>query len=75
MPNGFRRRRGKSCKFCNDDVTHIDYKDVDLLRNFIPERGKIAPRRASGNCARHQRMLTRAVKRAREIALLPFTTG
>ena len=68
-----RRRRRKSCSFCMDKVDHIDYKDTNRLRRYITERGKILPRRISGNCARHQRQLTKAIKRARNIALLPFT--
>ncbi|MBQ5419116.1 MAG: 30S ribosomal protein S18, partial [Selenomonas sp.] len=61
------------CSFCVDKVEHIDYKDVAKLRRFITERGKILPRRISGNCAKHQRQVTVAIKRARNIALLPFT--
>ena len=73
-----RRERGrkpkkKVCSFCVDKVEAIDYKDVPKLRRYIPERGKILPRRISGNCAKHQRQLTVAIKRARNIALLPFT--
>ncbi|MCL6612570.1 MAG: 30S ribosomal protein S18 [Peptococcaceae bacterium] len=70
-----RGRRGKKrvCVFCVDKLEGIDYKDVPRLKKFITERGKILPRRISGNCARHQRLLTTAVKRARIIALLPFT--
>lgn len=68
----FRRRR--YCKFCEDKVQFIDYKDVDLLSAFVPERAKIAPRRITGTCAMHQRKLTVAIKQARQIALLPFTT-
>lgn len=67
-------RRRKVCKFCVDKIEYIDYKDVNLLQQFIPERAKILPRRISGTCARHQRILQRAIKRARAIALLPFTT-
>ena len=67
-------RRRKVCRFCVDKVEHIDYKDLKLLQNFIVERAKILPRRISGNCARHQRMLQKAIKRARHIALLPFTS-
>lgn len=67
-------RRRKVCKFCVDKIEYIDYKDVKLLQQFIPERAKILPRRISGTCARHQRMLQRSIKRARAIALLPFTT-
>ena len=68
-----RRPRRKVCTFCVDKVEHIDYKDVAKLRRFITERGKIQPRRISGNCAKHQRQVTVAIKRARNIALLPFT--
>lgn len=68
-----RRPRRKVCSFCVDKVDHIDYKDVAKLRRFITERGKILPRRISGNCAKHQRQVTVAIKRARNIALLPFT--
>ena len=68
-----RMRRRKVCRFCIDKVDLIDYKDVKLLQNFIPERGKILPRRISGVCTAHQRMLTEAIKRARNIALLPYT--
>jgi small subunit ribosomal protein S18 len=69
-----RRPKKKVCTFCVDMVEAIDYKDVNKLRKYISERGKILPRRISGNCAKHQRQLTAAVKRARNIALLPFTT-
>jgi small subunit ribosomal protein S18 len=68
-----RRPRKKVCSFCVDKVDHIDYKDAAKLRRFITERGKILPRRISGNCAKHQRQVTVAIKRARNIALLPFT--
>lgn len=68
-----RFRRKKVCTFCIDKVRYIDYKDAKMLRGFMTERGKIIPRRISGNCARHQRQLTIAIKRARNIALLPFT--
>ena len=68
-----RRPRRKVCTFCVDKVEHIDYNDVAKLRRFITERGKILPRRISGNCAKHQRQVTVAIKRARNIALLPFT--
>ena len=68
---GFRRRR--VCKFRSEHIDYIDYKDVKLLMQFIPERGKILPRRISGVCTAHQRMLTEAIKRARNIALLPYT--
>lgn len=69
-----RRARKKVCAFCSDKSEAIDYKDVNKLRKYITERGKILPRRISGNCAKHQRELTIAIKRARNIALLPFTT-
>lgn len=68
-----RVRKKKVCSFCVDKVDYIDYKDFNRLRKFITERGKILPRRITGNCAKHQRQLTRAIKRARTIALLPFT--
>jgi small subunit ribosomal protein S18 len=67
------RRRG--CPFCNDSALLIDYKDPQLLKYFITERGKIVPRRISGCCAKHQRKLTLHIKRARNIALLPFTSN
>jgi small subunit ribosomal protein S18 len=70
---GFIRRR-RVCKFCAEKIDYIDYKDSRLLGGFIPERGKIMPRRISGTCATHQRMLARAVKRARNAAFLPYTT-
>jgi small subunit ribosomal protein S18 len=65
--------RKKICRFCADKILLIDYKDVRRLRNLITERGKIIPRRISGNCARHQRQMTVAIKRARHLALMPFT--
>ena len=68
-----RGRRRKVCIFCVDKVAAVDYKDTGRLRRFITERGKILPRRISGNCARHQRQLTAAIKRARQVALLPYT--
>lgn len=69
-----RRAKKKICAFCVDKVSEIDYKDVARLRKYISERGKILPRRVSGNCAKHQRQMTVAIKRARQIALLPYTT-
>lgn len=72
--NRGRRGRKRVCSFCVDKVTSIDYKDIGKLKKHITERGKILPRRISGNCAKHQRGLTLAIKRARNIALLPFTT-
>ena len=68
------RRRKKVCIFCADKVDFIDYKDSGKLRKFISERGKILPRRISGTCAKHQRELNTAIKRARNMALLPFVT-
>ena len=68
----FRRRR--MCKFCVEKIDYIGYKDVKLLAPFIPERGKIQPRRISGVCATHQRALQTAIKRARQIALVPYVT-
>jgi small subunit ribosomal protein S18 len=65
--------RRKMCRFCADEGTTIDYKNVAMLKHFITERGKLVPRRISGNCARHQRALALAVRRARMIALVPFT--
>lgn len=70
---GNRRPRRKVCSFRVDKVQEIDYKDAAKLRKFITERGKILPRRISGTCAKHQRQLTIAIKRARNVALLPFT--
>ncbi|MGV1099206.1 30S ribosomal protein S18 [Thiovibrio sp. JS02] len=64
--------RRKVCRFCTDKSLVIDYKDIKTLRNFVTERGKIIPRRIYGNCAHHQRQLTEAIKRARQIALLPY---
>lgn len=69
-----RRGRRKICVFCADKSNDIDYKDAAKLKRYITERGKILPRRVSGNCAKHQRELTVAIKRARSIALLPYTT-
>lgn len=73
---GMRMKRAKKkvCSFCVDKVEDIDYKEVAKIRKYISERGKILPRRISGSCAKHQRQLTTAIKRARHIALLPFTT-
>ena len=71
-PNGKGRR--KVCAFCVDKVETIDYKDVARLRKFTSDRAKILPRRVTGTCARHQRELTTAIKRARQVALLPYTS-
>jgi small subunit ribosomal protein S18 len=69
-----RNKRRKVCYFTANKITYIDYKDVETLKKFISERGKILPRRVTGTSAKYQRMLTRAIKRARQIALLPYTT-
>ena len=79
-PGGARRgkrqyfRKKKVCRFCVDRVDFIDYKKVEMLQPFVQERGKILPRRMTGTCSRHQRWLGEAIKRARNIALLPFAT-
>lgn len=65
-------RRKKVCKLCVEKIDYVDYKDTKLLSQFIPERGKILPRRISGTCAPHQKKLALAIKRARHVALLPF---
>ena len=70
---GGRRPRRKVCDFCANKVEFIDYKDVNRLRRYINERGKISPRRMLGTCAKHQRQLAEAIKRARAIALMPYT--
>ena len=80
-PGGERRPRGKffkglrkkQCRFCSEENLTIDYKNVSMLRQFLTERAKIVPKRTTGNCAKHQRQLTEAVKRARVLALVPFT--
>ena len=69
-----RKMRKKVCSFCSDKVSNIDYKDVMKLRRFMSERAKILPRRVTGTCAKHQRELTTAIKRARYLALLPYTS-
>ena len=69
-----RRPRKKVCSFCVDKIESINYKEIGRLQRYVSERGKILPRRISGNCAKHPRQVTLAVKRARSIALLPFTT-
>ncbi|MFI3324554.1 MAG: 30S ribosomal protein S18 [Clostridia bacterium] len=71
---GARKGRRKVCSFCVDKAEYIDYKDVAKLRRYISERGKILPRRVTGTCAQHQRGLTVAIKRARHLALLPFSS-
>jgi len=76
-PNKFRKPRRKVCMFCVEKATHIDYKQMILAKyrnRLISERGKIVPRRTTGTCAHHQRMVTEAMKRARHLALIPFVT-
>jgi small subunit ribosomal protein S18 len=70
---GFFRRR-RVCRFCTEKIDYINYKDIKMLAPFVPERGKIQPRRISGTCAMHQRKLQTAIKRARQLALIPYTT-
>lgn len=67
------RRRNKVCHFCVDKVNTVDYKNVQLLRHFVAERGRILPRRRTGACAKHQRMVSVAIKRARQMAMLPYS--
>ncbi len=69
-----RRKKRRQCNFCADKVESINYKDIPKLRRYVTERGKILPRRITGNCAHHQRQLTSAIKRARVMALLPYTS-
>ena len=71
-PGGKPRKRRKVCQFCVDKATFVDYKDIEKLKKFTSERGKILPRRATGACAMHQRQLTEAIKRARQVALMPY---
>ena len=73
-PQRGRKPKRRVCMFCVDKVLSIDYKEVAKLRKFLSERAKILPRRISGNCAKHQRQLTEAIKRARHVALLPFSS-
>ena len=72
-PRGGRRPHRKVCSFCVEKIEYIDYKDVNHLRRYTNERGKILPRRMTGNCAKNQRQLSEAIKRARAIALMPYT--
>ncbi|AWW27360.1 MULTISPECIES: 30S ribosomal protein S18 [Acetobacterium] len=74
MPKPFKKRR-KVCEFCERKVENVDYKDVITLKKFVSERGKILPRRATGTCAKHQRKVTEAIKRARNVALLPYSSN
>lgn len=73
-PNNHRKARKKVCAFCVDKVEKIDYKDINRLRRYMSERAKILPRRVTGTCAAHQRELTVAIKRARYLALLPYSS-
>jgi len=73
IPKRRGRRKKRVCQFCVDKITGIDYKDIAKLRKYISERGKILPRRVTGNCAKHQRAMTMNVKRARHLALMPYT--
>lgn len=73
-PQRGRGRRKKVCAFCADKVTNIDYKDIQRIRRYLSERAKIVPRRVTGTCAHHQRQLTRAIKRARHLAFLPYVS-
>ena len=72
---GGRNKRRKVCYFTANGITHIDYKDIDVLKKFVSERGKILPRRVTGTSAKYQRKLTIAIKRARQMALLPYVSG
>ena len=74
MPDNDRRRHRKVCSFCIEHIDHIDYKEVSRLRRYLSDRAKILPRRMTGTCAKHQRRLTIALKRARVLALLPYTS-
>lgn len=69
----YRRPRKKVCNFCVDKIDDIDYKDVEKLKKYVSDKGKILPRRVTGTCAKHQRKVTKAIQRARHIALLPYT--
>ncbi len=68
-------QKRKICRFCSDSTLDISYKDFNTLKHFVTERGKIIPRRISGNCAKHQRQLTRAIKRARVVSIMPFSVS
>jgi small subunit ribosomal protein S18 len=72
MQRRFKPRK-KICSFCADKVDHVDYKDINKLKKYVTDRGKILPRRISGNCSKHQREVTTAIKRARQVALLPYS--
>ncbi len=66
------RQRKRFCYFCKENITHIDYKNVSMLKKFVSDKGKIRPKRSTGNCVQHQKMIADAIKRAREIALMPY---
>ncbi len=70
----YRKPRRKFCRFCKDKTEHIDYKDISTLKAFISDKGKIKPRRSTGTCTQHQKRLAAAVKNARELALIPYTS-
>jgi small subunit ribosomal protein S18 len=74
LKGAFKARKRRVCRFCEDKIKHINYHNDRLLRRFINERGKIVPRRISGNCAFHQRRLTTAIKRARHLAIMPYSS-
>jgi small subunit ribosomal protein S18 len=75
MADYARKPKRRYCVFCKDHVEYVDYKDVTMLRKFMTDRGKIKPRRVSGNCAQHQHRVAIAIKRSREMALLPYTVS
>ncbi len=68
----FKRIKKRKCKLCSNKIEVVDYKNIEFLKNYITERGKIIPRRVNGNCAKHQRIITKAIKKAREVGFLPF---
>lgn len=68
------KQRKRYCYFCKENIEEIDYKDISLLRKFVSDKNKIRPKRSSGNCVQHQRMIAKAIKRAREVALMPYFT-
>lgn len=74
-PRGGRPIKSKPCVFCKEDVAYVDYKDYNVLRRFVSDRGKIRARRVTGLCPQHQREAARSIKRAREMALLPYVAG
>jgi small subunit ribosomal protein S18 len=75
MADYARKPKRRYCVFCKDHVEYVDYKDITMLRKFMTDRGKIKPRRVSGNCAQHQHRVATAIKRSREMALLPYTVS